>query len=240
MTKDHKNVKKKQISVLIVEDHALTRLGLKTVLERSKLLKVVAEAVNGEEAIVFARKLKPNVILMDLRMPVIDGIEASQIISTQNSAPKIIILTQQDNDRDIAAALAAGASGYCLKDVDPERLYMAIQAVHAGDSWLDAAIADRILKTYHTVLQNTGTSTTASMERAQAAPTPGIASAKLSEREREVLKLIVDGLSNQAIAKQLCVSITTTKSHVRNILNKLAVDDRTQAAVRALRLSLIC
>lgn len=164
---------------------------------------------------------------------------------------KVIMLTQHDNDRDILASLAAGASGYCLKDVEPERLYTAIRSVNTGDVWLDSAIASRVLKFYtsqqgqsaipindkeaQSTKQLAAYSSSASTQQALDRPFPEA----LSARELEVLKLIVDGLSNQEIADKLVISLATAKTHVRNILNKLAVDDRTQAAVHAMRRGLV-
>jgi DNA-binding NarL/FixJ family response regulator len=235
------------IRVLLVEDHALTRMGLKVALERATDIVVVGEASNGEEAVERAESLKPDVILMDVGMPVMDGIQAAKAIVTAYPVSKIVMLTQHDNDSDILASLAAGASGYCLKDVKPERLYMAIRSVNAGDAWLDATIAGRILRHY-------GSTSEPAKPEQSAAPTaePAVqnlpktaqsfdrpAPEPLSPRELEVLKLIVEGLSNQAIADNLIISLATAKSHVRNILNKLAVDDRTQAAVHAMRRGLV-
>lgn len=231
------------IKILLVEDHALTRMGLKAALRRTSDLQVEGEASNGQEAIELAAKQQPDVILMDVGMPVMDGIQAAKKILAENQDIRIIMLTQHDNDQDILASLAAGASGYCLKDVEPERLYTAIRSVAAGDAWLDAAIAGRVLKNY----------TLNSMAAEVATPKPSAQTTEessknkspdpyvepLSTRELEVLGLIVDGHSNQQIADKLIISLPTAKTHVRNILNKLAVDDRTQAAVQAMRRGLV-
>jgi NarL family two-component system response regulator LiaR len=266
------------INVLLVEDHQLTRLGLKVALHRTKDIHVIGEASNGQEALTMAEKLKPDVILMDVGMPIMDGIQAASQIVARDLSTKIIMLTQHDNDADILASLAAGASGYCLKDVEPERLYTAIRAVSNGDVWLDSAVASRVLKhysanpalstvplkatpltsgsnrsfsdmaisseNYSAVAAADNNSTDTEMHESQDKTTsaPGIdrpAPEALSPRELEVIKLIVDGLSNQEISDRLVVSLATTKTHVRNILNKLAVDDRTQAAVHAMRRGLV-
>lgn len=238
------------IKVLLVEDHTLTRMGLKTALKRTSDIKVVGEAANGEESVTVVEELDPDVILMDVGMPVMDGIQATRNILARNPNRKVIMLTQHDNDRDILASLAAGASGYCLKDVAPDRLYTAIRSVNAGDAWLDATIASRVLRHYSAeaeekeaeekvedrkpreeVARVQASEAQAVMDRPFAEP--------LSARELEVLKLIVDGLSNQEIADKLIISLATAKTHVRNILNKLAVDDRTQAAVHAMRRGLV-
>jgi DNA-binding NarL/FixJ family response regulator len=238
---------KATINVLLVEDHALTRMGLKAAFKRTTDICVIGEATNGEEAIELARDLKPNVIVMDVGMPGMDGIQAAKQIVANHPDIKIVMLTQHDNDSDILASLAAGASGYCLKDVEPERLYTAVRSVNAGDAWLDATIASRVLKHYSAESQQSSVVNAAPepVPVAEVAPTPlpetfdRPAPEALSPRELEVLKLIVDGLSNQEIADKLIISLATAKTHVRNILNKLAVDDRTQAAVHAMRRRLV-
>jgi DNA-binding NarL/FixJ family response regulator len=250
-----------KIRILLVEDHALTRVGIKTVLKREADLDVVGEASNGEEAVAQAETLKPDIILMDVGMPILDGIQASRKIAESGNAAKIIMLTQHDNDQDILASLAAGASGYCLKDVEAARLYMAIRTVHAGDAWLDSSIAGKVLKLYsknapvvpegklseteklpatpaERATEQTTAAVPAQVERKAFEPDRPYAE-PLSPRELEVLTLIVDGLSNQQISDRLFISLPTTKTHVRNILNKLAVDDRTQAAVHAMRRGIV-
>jgi len=234
------------IKVVLVEDHALTRLGLKTALKRTTDISVIGEATNGQEAIDAAGKLHPDVILMDVGMPVMDGIQAAKRIVAEHPTMRVIMLTQHDNDNDILSSLAAGASGYCLKDVEPERLYTAIRSVNAGDAWLDATIASRVLRHYTSTKSQFPTKAPSEPQRSMP-QSSGTASAgmdrplvePLSVRELEVLKLIVDGLSNQEIADKLIISLATSKTHVRNILNKLAVDDRTQAAVHAMRRGLV-
>ena len=227
------------IRILLVEDHLLTRIGLKTVIERQSEFKVVGEAEDGEQAIALVDELEPDVILMDVGMPIMDGIEASRIIKEKHPNRAIIMLTSHDNERDIFASLSAGAGGYCLKDVEPERLYSAIKSVNAGDIWLDSTIAGKVLKQYNnggpqaaapTPVEPSNTPLT---KKEQNLPEP------LSPRELEVLNLLVEGLSNQEIADKLIISLATAKTHVRNILNKLAVDDRTQAAVLAMRRGLV-
>ncbi len=242
------------IKILLVEDHGLTRIGIKAVLKRQADLEVIGEAVNGEDAVAKAQELKPDIILMDVGMPIMDGIQASKKIVESGNTAKIIMLTQHDNEQDILASLAAGASGYCLKDVEPERLYMAVRTVNIGDAWLDAAIAGKVLKLY-----SKGAATSQENKERVAEPQKPAATKEtpeaevkekhyepdrpyaepLSPRELEVLTLIVDGLSNQQISDKLIISLPTTKTHVRNILNKLAVDDRTQAAVHAMRRGIV-
>jgi DNA-binding NarL/FixJ family response regulator len=228
------------VRILLVEDHLLTRIGLKTVIERVAEFKVIGEAENGEDAVRKVDELTPDVVLMDVGMPVMDGIEASRKIKEKHGDVEIVMLTSHDNERDIFASLAAGAGGYCLKDVEPERLYSAIRSVRAGDVWLDSTIAGKVLKQYNAASAAPGAvdpaKTGAASDNAganKALPEP------LSPRELEVLALLVDGLSNQEIADKLIISLATAKTHVRNILNKLAVDDRTQAAVHAMRRGLV-
>jgi DNA-binding NarL/FixJ family response regulator len=225
------------VRILLVEDHALTRIGLKTVVERVGEFQVIGEAENGQQAIDKVDALNPDVVLMDVGMPVMDGIEAARKIIEKHSNVEIIMLTSHDNERDIMASLAAGADGYCLKDVAPDRLYSAIRSVLGGDVWLDSSIADKVLRQYSTKIQH---------EAPSAPPAPGVSGGSnqslaepLSPRELEVLTLVVEGLSNQEIADKLFISLATAKTHVRNILNKLAVDDRTQAAVSAMRRGLV-
>jgi len=238
------------INVLLVEDHALTRMGLKTALKRTADIAVIGEAANGQDALTAAEQLKPDVILMDVGMPVMDGIQAVAKILEKDPTTKVIMLTQHDNDSDILASLAAGASGYCLKDVEPERLYTAIRSVNAGDAWLDASIAGRVLRLLSTPQVQPQTSPQLADSTPVPQPIKSTTSAgstefdrplpePLSPREIEVLQLIVDGLSNQEIANKLIISLATAKTHVRNILNKMAVDDRTQAAVHAMRRGLV-
>ncbi|MDX2108372.1 MAG: response regulator transcription factor [Candidatus Melainabacteria bacterium] len=237
------------INVLLVEDHALTRIGLKALLDRTEDIKVIGEATNGQEALELTLSLKPHIVLMDVGMPVMDGIEAVKKIKEQKSEAGIIMLTSHDNERDIFASLTAGAGGYCLKDVEPERLYTAIRSVHAGDAWLDAAIAGQVLKQYSSFFSNPAgglAKPEAAKEKDDKSTLQPTAEDKysnivdpLSPRELEVLALIVEGLSNQEVSDRLFISLATTKTHVRNILNKLAVNDRTQAAVQAMRRGLV-
>lgn len=228
----------KSIRVILVEDHLLTRIGLKAVIERTNDLKVIGEAEDGQQAVNIIEQMNPDVVLMDVGMPVLDGIEASRMVKDKHPDIAIIMLTSHDNERDIFASLAAGASGYCLKDVEPDRLYSAIRSVAAGDIWLDSTIAGKVLKQYNSGMASDHHSSAESGKPVlgkleQNLPEP------LSPRELEVLHLLVEGLSNQEIADKLIISLATAKTHVRNILNKLAVDDRTQAAVQAMRRGLV-
>lgn len=240
MENGHSNTN--EIKVVLVEDHLLTRIGLRTVLERTSDIRVIGEAENGAIAVQIVRELKPDVVLMDVGMPQCDGIEAARLICAENPAQRIIMLTSHDNERDIFAALSAGAGGYCLKDVAPDRLYTAVRSIHAGDVWLDSAIAHKVLGHYaaekNVNLRKPAEVTPTENGKAELQTLPDLPD-PLSNRELEVLKLLVDGCTNQQIANRLVISLATAKTHVRNILNKLAVDDRTQAAVQAMRRGLV-
>lgn len=240
METGHSNTK--EIRVLLVEDHLLTRIGLRTVLERTNDIKVIGEAENGAIALELVRELKPDVVLMDVGMPILDGIEAARRICYENPQQRIIMLTSHDNEEDIFAAIAAGAGGYCLKDVAPDRLYTAVRSIHNGDVWLDSSIAHKVLGHYaaekNVNVRPPKTQSTAKNGSAEVGDLPSLPE-PLSNRELEVLKLLVDGCSNRQIADRLVISLATAKTHVRNILNKLSVDDRTQAAVQAMRRGLV-
>jgi DNA-binding NarL/FixJ family response regulator len=201
------------IKILLVEDHLLTRIGLKTVIQRQDDLRVVGEAGNGEEAIGKFNELAPNLVLMDVSMPEMDGIAAARKIKANHQDVKIVMLTSHDNDRDIFASLAAGAGGYCMKGAAPERLYSAIRTVSAGDPWLDPAIAGKVIKA--NAQQSLGKS--------------------LLAHELELLGLLAEDLSYEQIAEKLVISVESSKITVSSILNKLSLDDRTQAAVQAMR-----
>jgi DNA-binding NarL/FixJ family response regulator len=212
----------KQIRVLIVEDHAVTRLGIKMFLESSADIQVVGEASTGVDAIELAGKLQPDIVLMDVQMPGMDGVEAARKIAGSTTGSRIVMMTSSRDERDVFASLTAGASGYCTKDISDDRLLFAIRTVHAGDVWLDSAIASKVLGTLPR--QSTSALDT---------------DYQLSDRELEVLGLIVDGLSNLEISKRLFISADTVKSHIKHVLDKLSVTDRTQAAVKALRENIV-
>jgi len=224
MKDEHSAEQLAPITLMLVEDHLLTRMDLKTLLARTQDIQVIAEADNGEQAVKLALELKPNIILMDVGMPVLDGIAAARKISVEAPDINVIMLTSHDNDDEIFASLATGAAGYCLKDIAPERLYAAIRWVNAGDVWLDCAIADKVFKKYMSV------PTKFNLHPAQTA-TESKSSEPLSPVEMEVLVLVVEGLSNKEIADRLIMPLATAQTHIRNILGKLAVDDRTLKAM---------
>jgi DNA-binding NarL/FixJ family response regulator len=212
-------------TILIVDDDANLRAGLRELFEQSENIGQIFEAADGMEAMRVESRYSPDLILLDVGMPVMDGIEACSALKERRSDLKIIMLTSHDDDRDIFAALAAGANGYCLKDADFNRLEAAVNAVICGDLWLDSSIAQKVLNLLPRSKPKSG----------QRKPIY----AELSDRESQVLQLIVEGFSNQAIAEKLKISKETVKTHVRHLMDKLAVSDRTQAAVKALRYGLV-
>jgi len=233
MVQDNVEAEKAVISVIIVEDHEFTRMGLKLSLEALPGIKVIGEAENGEEGVEKARELKPDVVLMDIQLPDLDGIEATKLIRTDNPNMRVIMLTSHSSDQSIFAALGAGANAYCLKNITAQQLSAVIKMVADGGAWLDPGIANRVLSAYSTA--NT-----------QPAPTekPAARSTKrdshtLSPRETEVLRLVAEGFSNQRIAEKLGLGLETVKTHMRHIMEKLTVSDRTEAAVKAMKQGLV-
>lgn len=215
--------KGRKIKVVIAEDHRVTRLGIRFCLEEHPEIEVVGEAGNGQEAVDMASSLMPDVILMDIEMPEIDGIQAARLIRQNGTDVKIIMLTTYNTEAEVFAALAAGANGYCLKDVSDNRLHTAIFSVSNGDTWLDSSVVAKIVGALPAVPV---LDSNAEIEA-------------LSAREKDVLKLIVDGMNNGEIAKKLFITNDTVKTHLRHILEKLKVSDRTQAAVKAVKDNLV-
>jgi DNA-binding NarL/FixJ family response regulator len=210
------------IRVLLVDDQALVRAGFRMILDAEAEIDVVGEASDGREAIEHARTLRPDVVLMDIRMPGLDGLEASrQIISAQgDGAPRILMLTTFDLDEYVYEALRAGASGFLLKDTPPEQLVAAIHVVAEGEALLAPSITRRVISEF---VKGTGPQPAAQFPRLR----------DLTARELEVLKAIARGLSNAEIARELFVSETTVKTHVARILMKLGLRDRVQVVVLA-------
>ena len=224
----------KPISVLLVEDHTMTRMGLALVLQKADGIEMIAEADNGVKGVSLAKELRPDIILMDIGLPEIDGIEATQQIRDAKIDSKILIFTSRDGEDDVFAALGAGADGYIMKGASEDQLTTAIKAVAEGTGWLDPAIAKTVLRSINK--QNAIISETdgPSSDGKQYAKNCG-----LTDRELEVLSLIVDGATNPQIAEKLFITRATAKAHVDSILQKLCVDDRTQAAVLAMREGLV-
>jgi DNA-binding NarL/FixJ family response regulator len=220
------------VSVFIAEDHEITRVGLRLTLEQLSGFKVVGEANDGRLAVDNILSMKPEVVLMDIGLPTMDGIEVTKKVKELAPDCKVIMLTSHDSDRDVFAALAAGADGYCLKEVSGTQLAMAIRCVADGAAWLDPGVASRVLKAC--AVGGNVPQAAVSMTKQQSG-----AQQTLSQRELDVLKLVVDGLSNQEIADKLVVSVETVKTHMRHIMEKMAVSDRTQAAVKAMREGLV-
>lgn len=219
----------KPITILIAEDHEITRVGLRLTLEQVLDFKVVGEAEDGRSTIIKVAELKPQVVLMDIGLPLMDGIEAAQKIKSQMPEVRVIMLTSHDNDQDIFAALSGGADGYCLKEISSNQLAMAIRTVADGAAWLDPGVANRVLRAC--------ASPAPAQNLDSSKPAPG--NSPLSQREIDVLRLVVEGMSNQEIAEKLVLSVETVKTHMRHIMEKLAVTDRTQAAVKAMRQGLV-
>lgn len=208
------------IRVLLVDDQTLIRLGLKALLELETDLQVVGEAENGKTAIELVKQLQPDVVLMDVRMPVMDGVAATREISERFATTKILMLTTFDNDEYLAAALRYGAMGYLLKDTPSEELAAAIRAVYKGYTQLGPGLVEKIMAKFQA---NTP----------MPSATPPASWDELTPREQEVLRLIAKGASNREIAQALYISEGTVKNHVTNILNRLNLRDRTQAAIFA-------
>lgn len=221
------------IKVMIAEDHEIVRQGLKLIFLSSSEFEIVAEVSNGKQAVDRAGIVKPDVILMDVEMPVMDGIEATSILQKRYSDIKVIILTSDQSDETVMTAMASGANGYCLKDVSTERLFCGIRCIHQGDLWLDSSVAEVILK-------NSGKNEPGKVfAQGNGKKSGADVQSILSVRELEILALIVEGCSNGQIGKKLSISIDTVKIHIKHILEKLAVGGRTEAAVKAVREDLI-
>jgi DNA-binding NarL/FixJ family response regulator len=214
----------RSIRIVIVDDEALVRGGFRAILDRQADISVVAEAANGAEAIQQCREHAPDVVLMDLRMPGIDGVDATRQLVTPNG-PRVLILTTFDLDEHVYAALNAGASGFLTKDTPPERLADAVRAIAHGDTLLSPSVTRRLVETY-TQLPPPGTSTPETL-------------AELTPRELDVLREIARGHTNAQIAARLFLSGATVKTHVTRILNKLGLPDRVHAVVLAYECGLI-
>lgn len=212
--------------ILMAEDHKLMRVGLKSIFQEYDDLDVIGEADNGIDAVKLAKELKPDVILMDIGLPDLDGIQATKKIKEFDNNAKIIILTSHSDEKEVNNAINAGANAYALKDIKTDYLIMVLRSVKDGAVWFDPNIAHLVKKNSNNIKVGT---------RADFKATH----ANLTEREYEVLKLIVDGKSNQEIAKELNISEHTAKAHVCNIIQKMLVDDRTQVAVKAIKENLI-
>ena len=217
------------VKVVIVEDYKLTRVGLKSTLNEYSHINVVGEAEDAVEGIKVIQQLKPDVVLMDLGLPGMNGLEATIKIKEVSPSTKIIILTSHERNEEVIAALGSGANAYCLKDITPETLSSVIKNVAEGACWVDPAVSNAALNFFPRP-ENVSFISTNEVQDARA---------QLTERELEVLKHLVKGKSNTEIAKELIVSVHTAKAHVCSILQKLCVDDRVQAAVKAIKEKII-
>ena len=208
-------------NILIVEDHELTRFGLKTTFEGVDYVENIYEADSAEMAIKIFNDNKINIVIMDLGLPNMNGIEATRYIREHDKDVKIIILTSHNDEKEVLNSLKAGANAYCSKEINPKRLIQVVQSVADGAAWFDPSIA-------HIVLRASANSMSVETEDRSK-------EYDLTAREAQILKLMTEGYSNMEIAQILVISINTTKAHVANILQKLEVDDRLQAALKALK-----
>lgn len=209
-----------KITVVIVDDHTIVRQGLRTYLELQPDVVVVGEAANGSEAMAVVKDNLPDIVLMDLVMPVMDGVDATRAITALSPSTRVIVLTSFSEDEKVFASIKAGAQGYLMKDVLPSDLVAAIRTVNRGEAQLDPEIARKVMQEF-------------------ANPQPVAPKHDLTDRELEVLRLIAQGKSNKDISEDLVLSEKTVKTHVSNILQKLHLSDRTQAAVFALRQKIV-
>ena len=212
-------------NILIVEDHELTRFGLKTAFESCDFVDKIFEAESAETGLEIASNNEINLIIMDLGLPGMDGIEATKKVKALNKDIKIVVLTSHNDEQEVLNSLKAGANAYCSKEINPKRLIQVVQSVLDGAAWFDPSIS-------HIVLE----AATKVQETIAQKPERNYG---LTSRETQILKLITEGYSNIEIAKELFVSINTTKAHVASILQKLEVDDRLQAALKALKEKLV-
>jgi DNA-binding NarL/FixJ family response regulator len=214
------------IKVLIVDDHTLFRKGLVNVLEQQEGVEVVGEAKDGDEGIELARSTRPDVILMDVQMPGRNGIETTTVIREFLPEARIIMLTVSEEDEDLFSAVKAGARGYLIKNVEPEHLVKAIQLVYKGESVLPHSMASKVLNEFSRIAK-----------KAEEQGKPGVK--PLTPREKEILQLLGKGGSNKEIANSLCLSEQTVKIHLKNILKKLHMNNRIQAAIYAYQQGLV-
>ena len=215
-----------KVSVLLVDDQALFREGLRTLLAVQSDFEVIGEAANGEEAIRLASRLHPAVVLMDLQMPVLDGVAATRRLRAADPDCRVIVLTTFDDDEYVFEGLRAGAVGYLLKDAPSEKLFEAIRAAARGESFLQPSVAAKVVAEFARL-----------SDKSRPRPQPLVE--PLSERELEILRHVATGASNKEIAATLSIAEGTGKNHVTNILGKLGVRDRTQAALKARELDIV-
>ena len=217
------------IRTLLVEDHELERLGLSIMLEQAENIELVGQAENGIKGVELAKSLLPDVIIMDIGLPIIDGIEATKRIKQFNPNSKILIFTSRDNSDDIFEAFQSGADGYVMKDASREQICTAIRSVSEGVAWIDPAIAKPVLSNIQSPKEQVVPKVSGEINYHAGKQNYG-----LTEREMEVLALIVEGLTNVQIAKELTITTSTAKAHVHSILQKLSAETRAKATKKAI------
>lgn len=221
------------LNVLLIEDHKMVRLGLSLVFENCPDINLIGEADDGKTGVKMALELKPNVVLMDIGLPDLDGIQATSLIKKSNPDIKILIFTSRESDDDVFDSLAAGADGYIMKGANEKQMINAIKAVAEGTAWLDPAIARLVLSN---VRKNAPSSLSNSVDNNKPVSKNIYG---LTDRELEVLALIVEGMNNLEISKKLFITLSTAKAHVHSILQKLYVSNRTQATIQAVKEGLV-
>ncbi len=237
------------IRIVLVEDHDVVRIGLRTALQSQAGFKVVGEASNGVQGLKVLETTLPDIAIVDIGLPGMDGIEMirqfrklqSNKLQSEQNITKVLMLTMQGNETSVLAAFAAGADSYCMKDVGIEQVIEAVKMTHSGNSWIDPTIANIVLRQMRKGAEKAPEKDklTVEIQPLESEYKDVLDSYPLTSRELEVLELIVGGCTNVAIAEQLFITAGTVKTHVRNILSKLCADDRTEAAVRALRAGII-
>lgn len=241
------------ISIVLVEDHDVVRIGLRTALQSQVGFRVVGEASNGVQGLKVLETTSPDIAIVDIGLPGMDGIEmvrqfrklqsekSQDRSQSEQNITKVLMLTMQGNETSVLAAFAAGADSYCMKDVGIEQVIEAVKMTHSGNSWIDPTIANIVLRQMRKGAEKPieKTKLTVEIQPLESEYKDVLDSYPLTSRELEVLELIVGGCTNVAIAEQLFITAGTVKTHVRNILSKLCADDRTEAAVRALRAGII-
>jgi two-component system, NarL family, response regulator LiaR len=238
------------IRIALIEDHDVLRIGLRTILQAQEGFELVGEASNGPQGLHLLQTTQVDVALVDVGLPGMDGIELTQRLRQFQQeqierelpivAPKVLILTIQDSEETVLASFAAGADSYCMKDVGADKLIEAIRKTYSDDAWIDPAIASIVLRQMRqSMARASNEENTVKIRSVEPEYEQVIASDPITDREHEVLELMVVGCTNVVIADRLCITVGTVKTHVRNILAKLCADDRTEAAVRALRAGII-
>jgi DNA-binding NarL/FixJ family response regulator len=235
-----------EIRVVLIEDHDVVRIGLKMTLQSDADIQIIGEAASGLEGLTLLEKLQPDVAIVDIGLPGIDGIELVRRFRQFQADPEaaktqILILTMQGNEENVLAAFGAGADSYCMKSMNMEHLAEAVKSTHGGISWIDPTIANIVLQQLRQTVSEKKDESRKTVEISAVEPEyeQVLENYPLTDREREVLELIVIGCTNVEIAERLYITPGTVKTHVRNVLEKLCANDRTEAAVRALRAGLI-